>query len=148
MTKKEQDKYVKWGLIGGAVILGYKFLKPLSAASATLGNVIATKSENASIKASTGLSDGEVQLCRDVANKVNSAMNVTGFWQMSWFGGSTEDEDSIISELNRLQTSTQAEVCSDFYKTITGKGLAADVNKYLDSSDRQKIKATILSNLH
>ncbi|WP_118976513.1 hypothetical protein [Taibaiella koreensis] len=147
MTKKDKDNYLKWGVIGVGVYLGFKLIKPLAAATGSVGNVIATQSENAVIKQSTGLSTDEVTLCRDVATQTYSAMNVTGFWQFSWFGGSTEDEDTVITQLNRLQTATQAEVASDFYKTVSGSGLASDVNKYLSGSDRNRIKSLILSNL-
>lgn len=141
------QKYLKIGGIAAGAFVLYKLVKPLAGLGSTLGNMAATRAENAAIKTSTGLTDEEVQLCRDVANQTHASMYVTGFWQMSWFGGSTEDEDEVIRQLNRLVTPLHAQVASDFYKTLSGESLASEVNKYLDADDRKKIKSLILSNL-
>jgi hypothetical protein len=147
VKKNEQEQLIKWGKIAAVAFIGYKLLKPLGTAGATLSNVIATKAENTALQSTTGLSENEITLCRDVANKCHDAMNVTGFWQMSYFGGSTEDEEAVIAQLNRLSTAAHASTASSFYQTLSGTTLAADVNKYLDADDRKKIKAVILSNL-
>lgn len=88
-----------------------------------------------------GLTKAEADLCSLVGVKVYDAI-----W--NYYGGMSEDEDTVINQLNTLTNAAQARAVSMFYNTMEkGTSLKSDIQKFLSSSQQERINITIRSNL-
>lgn len=112
----------------------------------------------------SGLPNGNVNpnnraaVILDVANKCQVAIwdfkkaPLGIFWQ--WEHRWDEDEQLMIDSLNRLNNAYEATVCSAKYKEIlsaygqSSPSLLKDFNKYLDSSEKQKVKSAVVIGLN
>lgn len=108
--------------------------------SGTLPSSISNNNPNDSVIINGKQYQVNSSLCNNVSDLVYKAIH-----ENMW--GLTEDEDSVIANLNRLSNVGEVYLVNGYYMQDHAHSLRSDVFQYLDSSERSRIKSFILSSL-
>ncbi|MEZ2445931.1 hypothetical protein AB6805_29655 [Chitinophaga sp. RCC_12] len=144
MKKQDWKKYL---IYGGLIFIAYNLYKGVKAA----GTAVSSLAELDALANASNVSKERIAVCKDVASKVEKAIwnyhDLFGIlpitdWKFN------EDEPAVIQALNRLNTTEEAKLTSQFYAQVArGNSLNADVKKYLNSGEQAQIKITVLNSL-
>jgi hypothetical protein len=146
-NKNQNEEIIRYAKYAGIGLLAYTVLRPILASAKAVTEVAVGAAESKVVQQKTGLSPEQIRVCNDIANKLNYAMyDRSSIWTV--FGGSFEDEEAVIQNLNRVSTMEEAGYISEKYtQTTSGKNLKRDVDTYLDISDIQRINSTVYTGL-
>lgn len=145
-----RPEYFKYGAVAIIAILGLtqlnKFMETIGLRSKTSANIKDTVQVNQQAKQAVEDSLG-VSKTRQSALQTLCQDIYKAFYSNDWFGW-TEDEEFVIGALNSLNNAQEAEVVGLFYKTAYSRTLGGDINNYLTSWQKQRIKTEYLSKLY
>jgi hypothetical protein len=132
------------------VVIAY-VLYSLYKAAKRGGKIIGEGAGGIIIQQQTGITPARQQVCKDVAKACFKAMigDYEATWMGLWWKRSDEDEDAVISNLNRLVTKNEVSlVCEEYELLPESRNLKSDVKSYLNSSEQNQIKKLVRDNLY
>ena len=136
---RDTKKYLNFGLIAAAFVVGYSLLKRFLSSGTSLLDLIKVRSDVKQVNNPDGV---DVAVVDGIVQTIYSAFY--GFeWMriMQW-----ADDDKIIRELNKLTNIYQVRYASEAFKTRYNRSLKADVEYALPDSSLRKISSIVQSN--
>jgi hypothetical protein len=130
---------IGWLLLGGICWALFQFLRAGKAAVTAVSSTKAANAVKNAVTAQTGVSPEVFDICGEVAQKVYDAI-------YNYMFGMQEDEATVIANLNKLSSASQARATAAIYAAMPkGRSLKDDILKYLSSSQQKEIKAAVRS---